>query len=105
MISQKRITPLFQSLTRPILMLGGERENIILSACLALMLWTAGRDIFAIILALLIWFVGLITSKVVAKKDPWATKVFIKSLQYQDFYPAREKINTPNAVMKRNREF
>lgn len=70
-----------------------------------MMLWTAGRDFFAIMLALLIWFVGLIASKVVARKDPWATKVFIKSLQYQDFYPAREKINTPNAVMKRNREF
>lgn len=86
-------------------MLGGERENIIISACVALMLWTAGRDILAIILALLIWFTGLITSKIVARIDPWATKVFIKSLGYQDFYPAREKINTPNAVIKRKRNF
>jgi hypothetical protein len=36
--------------------------------------------------------------------DPWATKIFIKSLQYQGFYAAREKINTPRCVIKRSRK-
>ncbi|MDE2026995.1 MAG: VirB3 family type IV secretion system protein [Candidatus Omnitrophica bacterium] len=103
MVNQKKITPLFQSLTRPILMMGGERENIIICACISLMLAFSGRDFFAVGLAVIIWLSGLIASKIVARIDPWATKIFIKSLQYQDFYPARERINTPSCIVKRNR--
>jgi type IV secretory pathway TrbD component len=67
MINQKISTPLLQSLTRPILILGGERENIILLACLSLGLCVAGRDILSLILALLIWSIGIIASKLTAK--------------------------------------
>jgi type IV secretory pathway TrbD component len=104
MANLKKVTPLFQSFTRPMLMMGGERENIILVTCLSLMIWTCGRDILAGLLAAVIFVAGFLTSKMVAKNDPWATKVFIRSLQYQDFYPAREKKNTPNCVIKRKRE-
>jgi type IV secretion system protein TrbD len=104
MINQKTSTPLFQSLTKPILLLGGERENIILLACLSLSLCTVGRDIVSLVLALIIWTIGIIASKLMAKIDPWATKVFLRSLLYQDFYPAREKINTPRSILKRSRK-
>ena len=103
MINQKISTPLLQSLTKPILLLGGERENVILLACISLSLCTAGRDIVSLILAILIWIVGIVMSKLVAKIDPWATKVFLRSLIYQDFYHARERINTPKSILKRNR--
>jgi len=86
-------------------MMGAERENVILLACVCLMLVNAGRDFVSVVLAILIWTSGLIFSRVMAKKDPWATKVYINSLQYQDFYPAREKLNTPKCVIKRKREF
>ncbi len=85
-------------------MMGGERENIILLACLSLIIWTAGRDVFSAMIALLVWLLGWIISKLAAKTDPWATKVFLTSLQYQDFYPAREKSDTPKCVIKRKRE-
>ena len=104
MLNQKTSTPLLQSLTRPILLLGGERENIILLACLSLALCTVGRDILSVILAILIWSIGLIASKLTAKIDPWATKVFLRALLYRDFYSARERINTPKCVLKRGRK-
>ena len=85
-------------------MLGGERENIILLACIALGLCTAGKDFVSVILAIAVWTIGLIASKLSAKIDPWATKVFIRSLLYQDFYNAREKINTPSCILKRSRK-
>jgi len=104
MINQKTSTPLLQSLTRPILLLGGERENVILLACLSLGLCTAGRDVLSLILALFIWIIGIIASKLTAKIDPWATKIFLRSLLYRDFYNAREKINTPKSILKRVRK-
>jgi type IV secretion system protein VirB3 len=104
MVNQKTSTPLLQSLTKPILMLGGERENVILLACISLSLCTAGRDVVSLILAILIWTIGIIASKLTAKVDPWATKVFLRSILYQDFYNAREKINTPKSIIKRTRK-
>lgn len=104
MIIQKTSTPLLQGLTRPILLLGGERENIILLACLSLSLCTVGRDVLSLVLAILIWAIGIIASKWAAKIDPWATKIFLRSLLYRDFYHAREKINTPPCVLKRGRK-
>ena len=103
MLNQKKCTPLLQSLTRPILLLGGERENVILLACLSLTLPTVGRDILSLILAVLIWSIGIIASKLAAKIDPWATKIFIRSLLYRDFYNARERINTPACILRRKR--
>ena len=86
-------------------MMGGERENIILLACLSMVICSTGRDFFSICIAIVVWIVGFLVSKMAAKADPWGTKVFLKSLQYQDFYPAREKTNTPKCVIKRKREF
>jgi type IV secretion system protein VirB3 len=104
MTNRKIRTPVLQSLTRPILLLGGERENIILLACIALSLCTAGRDLVSLLLAIGIWTIGIIASKLTAKVDPWATKVFLRSLLYRDFYNAREKVNTPKCVLKRSRK-
>ena len=104
MVNQKQVTPLYQAFTRQILILGGERENVIILGAVALGLWTVGRDVVSAILALVLWFIGITFSKLIAKVDPWATKVFIKSLQYQDFYPAREKMNTPKNIIKSSRK-
>ena len=104
MINQKISTPVLQSLTKPILLLGGERENVILLACLALSLGTVGRDFVSVVLGVLIWCAGIIASKVSAKIDPCATKIFLRSLLYRDYYPAREKIHTPPCVLKRSRK-
>ena len=104
MINQKINTPLLQSLTKPILLLGGERENVILLACLSLSLCTAGRDLMSLVLALLIWSIGIIASKICAKIDPWATKIFLRSLLYRDYYHARERINTPPCLLRRGRK-
>lgn len=103
-MTRKRRAPVFQSLTRPILILGGERENIILLACISMSLCTAGRDAVSLILAILIWVIGIIASKFIAKIDPWATKVFLRSLLYQEFYNAREKIITPRSILTRKRK-
>ena len=91
----KRSTPVFQSLTRPILMFGGERENIIIIVFIAGTVWFAGKDWFALGLTALVWVIGLFISRVVAKQDPYQTKVFLKSSRYETFYGAREKLITP----------
>lgn len=104
MIDQKTTTPLFQSLTRPILLLGCERENVIFLACISLSLPTVGRDVLSLVLAILIWFAGIIASKLMAKVDPWSTKIFLRSITYHDFYNARERINTPQCILRRARK-
>jgi type IV secretory pathway TrbD component len=104
MTSQKLVSPLYQVTTRPILMMGAERENIIILVVLAVWLAFAGKDFPSCLIAGVIFIVGQQASKVAAKADPCATKIFRESLQYQGFYAAREKINTPKSIIKRTRK-
>lgn len=94
MADLKKTIPIFQSLTRPILMFGGERENIIIVVFVAGAVWFAGKDWFALGLASLIWGAGLILSRWAAKQDPYQTKIYLRSSRYESFYPAREKLGT-----------
>ncbi len=95
MAAIREITPVFQSLTNPLLIMGGERETILLIGFLSASTWIIGQDLVSLLIALTIWIVGVITARVMAKTDPSATKVFLKSLRYRDFYSAREKLITP----------
>ncbi len=96
----KRTVPVFQSLTRPILMLEGERENIIIIIFIAGAVWFAGKDWFAMGIAALVWVLGLFMSRVAAKHDPYQTKIFLRSSRYETFYPARERLITPSRSRK-----
>ncbi|MFH0754237.1 MAG: conjugal transfer protein TrbD [Candidatus Omnitrophota bacterium] len=94
----KRSTPVFQSLTRPILILGGERENIIIIVFIAGAVWFSGKDWIALGIAAVVWVIGVFISRVAAKQDPYQTKVFLKSTRYESFYPARERLITPPRI-------
>lgn len=97
MANQKQIYPFYQSLSKPILIMGAEREPVIGLGTVSLMVWMAGQDMTAACFALGIWFTGTFICRSMAKHDSHMTKVFIRAVRYQDFYPAREKLNTPEA--------
>lgn len=83
-----------QSLVQPVLVAGAEREIAILLGVLSLMIWIAGKDVLSIVIAILVWGVGIFLARIGAKKDPQFIKVFLKHIKYQDFYPATEYIHS-----------
>ncbi|MBF0478405.1 MAG: VirB3 family type IV secretion system protein [Candidatus Omnitrophica bacterium] len=93
-------TPLHQSLTREVLYAGAEREIFIFACFGSLMVWFAGKDLFAFLLAVTLWTVGITTGRLLAKKDACWTKIYLRHIKLQKFYPAGEKIDNPEAEIK-----
>ena len=81
-----------QSLVRPVLIAGAEREMAILIGICAVLVWIAGKDFSSFILALAIWFIGIFFARQAAKSDGQMVKIFMRHIKYQEFYPATENV-------------
>jgi len=89
MTSDDLKTPIHESLNRPILLMGGERNLVLMLAVIAgvfilslAKLWAAGAG-------LLIWTAGQWTLSRAATYDPLLSKTGPRSLRYRRYYPAQ----------------
>lgn len=80
--------PLHRSLTRPMLMLGGEREFVLMLAVLAGIFIFSLAKLWAAIVGVALWFVGMFFLVRAGRYDPQLSKTGVKSLRYRRFYPA-----------------
>jgi type IV secretion system protein VirB3/type IV secretion system protein VirB4 len=90
----RNYVPIHQSLIKPVLYAGAERELTILIAFSALIIWIVGKDLISIILAGVFWMTGILLAQMAAFIDPQLTRIFIRHLKYQDHYPATEKLES-----------
>lgn len=85
-------TVVHQSLTRPQLFLGCDRELFLLLIMLvALIIGPMGifnGNYLAIPIGIAVWLFGHATLIRMAKNDPFTRKIFIRSLAYREYYPA-----------------
>jgi type IV secretion system protein TrbD len=89
MSEELRRTPLMTSLTRPHLVLGGERELVLLSGIFAFALMiTTMNPVFAA-MALLVWCGALWALRRMAKADPQLSRVYVRAVRHRSYYPPR----------------
>lgn len=81
--------PIHRAMNRPNLLLGGERELVLVSGLLSGTLAFAGASIATIVIGVLLWFGLLSMLRMMANKDPFMSKVYLRHIKYQSFYPAR----------------
>lgn len=88
--------PIHPSLIRPILWMGAERRIVIFNTMIVLIIIVAldfrlwpSLFLIAIGTGVHLWAVWL------AKKDPHAGQIFVRSRYYQDWYPARAMRQAP----------
>jgi type IV secretion system protein VirB3 len=93
---ERRVSVLHQSLTRPILLAGAERQlalaNWITAAGLIL---GAGLHWYSIAMGVFLLTFGHWALVQAAKFDPQLSRVYIRHIRYQDYYPARASIDAP----------
>lgn len=89
--------PLHRSLTRPMLMLGGEREFVLMLAVLAGIFIFSLAQLWAAIAGVAIWLVGMFFLARAGRYDPQLSKTGIRSLRYRKFYTSDA---TPHARTK-----
>ena len=88
-----RTKTLYTSGHRPNLVLGGDRELVLVSGLLSFVLVFAGfvaHETVVMLFGVAFWFCALYALRKMAKADPALRRVYLKHIKYKKaFYPAR----------------
>jgi type IV secretory pathway TrbD component len=87
-MAQRRVT-LHRSGVRPHLFLGGDRELVLFSGLVAAVLIFSCFQAFTIIAGIVLWMSTLWVFRRMAKSDPRMRFIYMRSLLYRRYYPAR----------------
>ena len=81
--------PVYRSLTRPMLVMGCERELILSAALMAGFLVVVIKTWASVIAGILLWLIAAAALAKLAKVDAQMSKVYLRHLKYQQYYPSR----------------
>lgn len=87
-----REMPFHQSANRPHLLLGGDRELVLISGVLAAILIFAVMAWWSIIAGIVLWLVAVAVLARMGKADPLLRHVYLRHVRYWAFYPAKSKL-------------
>lgn len=92
-------SPIRKSLHRHALVLGGDRELVLLSALAAFLTALGGFSLFSALCGLLFWLIALYWLRKWGQADPLLRQVWLRHIRQQDFYSARNPLfqNTGNS--------
>ncbi|MBN2823904.1 MAG: VirB3 family type IV secretion system protein [Campylobacterales bacterium] len=88
-MDQKLITiPIYAALNKPNLVLGGERELMLFTGLISATMIFVALSFQSAIVGILIWIIFSSLIRMMAKADPLMSKIYIKQLVHQHYYPA-----------------
>lgn len=93
-----RRIPIRRAGNRSNLFMGGDREMVMLSGLLAVVLIFSVQSIPAAVAGVLLWIVALFVLRQMAKADPRMRHIYLRNRRYQRFYAPRStpfRVNTP----------
>ena len=101
-MEKPREVMIHQSANRPQMVLGGDREMVLLSALMAAMLIFALVTWWGVVAGLLLWVSAVAVFSRMGKADPMLRQVYIRHVKYRAFYPAKSgiaagSVGTPQA--------
>jgi type IV secretion system protein VirB3/type IV secretion system protein VirB4 len=94
-------TPIRRSLLRHTLVMGGERDLVMSCALFAMLTAMSGMSLPACAAAVIFWAISLFALRRMAKADPQMSRIWLRHIFQQSFYPAR---STPWAVEKQRKQ-
>lgn len=78
-------------LYRPQLLLGGERELVLMVTVIAIALPVNGLNIPAAVVGALVWALAMPALRWMAKRDPQMSRIYLRHVRYRAFYPAQSR--------------
>jgi type IV secretion system protein VirB3 len=91
MNEQPRTVPIHLSLIRPILLMGAERELVLISAIIAAVLvMSLERPLFAVV-GVVFWALTVGALQRAAKNDPLLSRVYLRHTRYRAYYAAQSR--------------
>jgi type IV secretion system protein VirB3 len=92
-----RRTPIYRALHRPNLFLGGERELVLITAILCVGVGVSSLTVFGAAASLFVWSLCIGLFRLMAKSDPLLSRIYLRQLHHQPYYPARAARNAGGA--------
>ena len=84
-----RALPVHQSLHRHQHVMGAERELLLTSALVAILVGVGGLSLLSGVTAVVFWLVAVALLRRMAKADPIMSRVYLRHVRQQEYYPAR----------------
>ena len=84
-----RTIPIRQSLNRSTLILGAERELVLMTGLITFTLIFISMSPIIILLGISFWMVLIAILRMMAKNDPLMSKVYLKHIKYKNYYPPK----------------
>ena len=96
-----RELPIHTAGHRRMLVLGGDRELVLLAALLCAMLGIAVLTWWSVLLALVLWIASVAGLAHLARRDPLFRLVYAKHLPYREVYAAHSGLASPPVRLPR----
>ncbi|MEC9463088.1 MAG: conjugal transfer protein TrbD [Pseudomonadota bacterium] len=81
-------SPVHRALSRPNLLMGADRELVLLTALAAVILIFVVLTWYAALFGLAIWMIAVAALRMMAKADPLMRRVYVRHISYKAFYRA-----------------
>jgi type IV secretion system protein VirB3 len=89
-----RETVIHESANRPNQILGGDRELVIGSGMVAVLILFSLGNIVGIVIGILFWLSSVFVLQRMGKADPLLRRVYLRHIRYQPFYPAKATLHS-----------
>ena len=80
-----------QSVNRPNLLLGADRELVLMTVLWCVILAFSLQSVFGVVLAVVAWWFALYALRRMAKADPLMRRVYARHMRYAAYYPAHAR--------------
>ncbi|MBW9069955.1 conjugal transfer protein TrbD [Agrobacterium pusense] len=81
-------TRVHRALSRPNLLMGADRELLLVSALAAVILIFVVLTWYAALFGIAIWLIALAALRMMAKADPLMRRIYVRHISYKTFYRA-----------------
>lgn len=92
-----RKLPIYRGISRSNmnLLMGGDRELVIVVGMICAALILAAFNIPAAVVGITLWLVGMYVLRKMGKKDPLLRKIYLRHIRYGSYYASREHPSLP----------
>ncbi|WP_172691199.1 conjugal transfer protein TrbD [Rhizobium rhizogenes] len=77
-----------RALSRPNLLMGADRELVLLTALAAIILIFVVLTWYATLFGIAVWLIAVAALRMMAKADPLMRRVYVRHVSYRSFYRA-----------------
>lgn len=80
--------PFYSALNKPFLLLGGERELMVLAMLISFLVAYVNPSLVNIVIGIVLWVAMSILLRMMAKVDPIMSKIYRRYIKYKKYYRA-----------------